>query len=191
MNEILISIFEFIKQNPLIVGIAGAVILLIPLVILLIQWKRVSYQKKHPQTVDWSVDAKREIEQARQLIESGFIQGLCAEFGNTVPNDNDKLQKFISDAYGLRVGGLYISVDALAAFVHQVPYIFLQGSDNVGGEAVLPLKVSESGEPCFYLEGLSVCYRRDDCRYAVKYNIRFSLAKANRPIEEVLEFEVV
>ena len=125
------------------------------------------------------------------MLEYGLLKSFRNEFGNTVPVDSSALQTFVSDAYGLRAGGLYIAVDSLASFVHQLPFVYLQGSDNVGGESVLPLKVSESGERYFYLEGLSICYRNEETRYSVSYNIRFSLEKSGRPIEEVLEFEVV
>lgn len=182
---------DFIQENILMIGIIGASILLLMLGLLFLQWKRVSYRKKHPKIIDWSVDAKREIEYARNLIEVGLLKGLQNEFGELSPAEPSALQRYISSAYGLHAGGLYISVDTLSGFVQHVPHIFLHGSDNVGGEAVLPLKVTESGEHCFYLEELSVCYRRDDYRYVVKFNLYFSLEKTNRPFEEVLRFEVV
>ncbi len=190
MNNALTSLFALLKQNIWYVCLAVAAILVLTIVLFFVQWKRVSNRKKHPKTRDWSVEAKHEIEHARALIEAGLLKGLSTEFGATVPSDASLIQNYICDTYSLRAGGIYISVDLLSVFVHQVPYIFLQGSDNMGGESVLPLKVSETGEHFFYLEGLSICYRRDDYRYTVNYNIRFSLEKSQRPIEEVLEFEV-
>ena len=184
------TLLDFFKQNIWLVCVVIAGILVLAVVLLIVQWKRVSYRKHHPKIVDWSADAKREIEQARQMLENGLIRGLRNELGDRLPDNSDLLQKYVSDAYGLRAGGLYISVDALSAFVHHMPRIFLQGSDNVGGVSVLPLMFSESGERFFYLENLSICYRNEEQRFSTRYHIRFYPNKTDRPIEEVLEFEI-
>jgi len=182
---------DWIQENILMISIIAVATIFLMFVLLFFQWKRVSYSKKHPQIVDWSSDAKREIEYARCMIENGLIKGLRNEYGDKAPADATLLQNYFSNVYGLHTGGLYISVDALSVFVQHVPNIYLQGSDNVGGEAVLPIKLTESGERCFYLEGLSVCYKKEDYRHSVRFNIFVSLEKNDRPIEEVLRFEAV
>lgn len=190
ITELLLSIQTIFEQHMWLICLVIAGILLATLLLLFIQWKRVKHKKKYPKKIDRTVEARDSIEHARQMIENGLVKGLRAEFGDVIPADAALMQEYLSVAYAIRIGGQYISVDALSAFVHSVPHIFLQGSDSVGGCAVLPLKMSETGERCVYLEGLSVCYRSDGFSATVKYNIRFLCAKAGRPIEEVIDFEI-
>ncbi len=187
-----VSFKDFAKTPIGMICLAAAFVVLLIIIIFIIQWRRVVRRKKNPKEVDWSLEARQSIEYARQLLETGILKALRSEFGNTAPSDSLLLQKFITDAYGMRSGGLYISVDSLSAFVRQIPNVFLQGADSIGGESVLTLLVNESSdERFFYLEGLLIGYRAEGYRHTTRYNIRFSLEKSNRPIEEVLEFEVV
>lgn len=169
--------------------LAGVLVLGIVIVIW-VQCRKAINRKRTVHTVDWSGDAKLCIEEARKQIESGLLEMLRSEFGTTIPEDHKSMMKFISDTFAERSGGLYIPVEAFAPFLRGNTHLFLHGSDVMGGVSVVPVRISERGEKYFFLEGLALCYRRDEYQSVSRYNIRFLPGKAGQPIEEVLDFEV-
>ena len=118
-----------------------------------------------------------------------MLQHLREELGREIPADDKEIYRFVVENYSERNTGPYISIEDFVPFLRGKPYLYLRGSDTVGGVSVLPIRTSESGERNFYLEGLTVGYRNGDQQFATKFNIRFASEKAGAPIEEVLEFE--
>ena len=158
-------------------------------VLIWVQCIRVANRKLHTSREEIHTEGPQAVSQAIADIREGLIQHMSSELGQEIPSDDKALYRFIVDNYSERNTGPYISIEALVPFLRGKPYLYLQGSDTVGGVSVLPIRTSESGERNFYLEGLTVGYRDGSYQITTKFNIRFASEKAGSPIEEVLDFE--
>ena len=65
-----------------------------------------------------------------------------------------------------RFGSSYVSVENLIPFLKNLPGVFLQGTDSVGGAYVLPVIMSESGERSFRMEGLVITFKKENYQYS-------------------------
>lgn len=179
----------FTKENIYIgIGVIAGILVFF-LLLLLIQWKRVKKRKNKPKVEDYTLLSKAAVNEAKTNIKNGFIQNFRAEFGDSVPEDPKALYQYILSVFAQRYGSPYISVANLIPFLKNLPNVYLQGTDSVGGAYVLPVIMSESGEKSFRMEGLIVVFKKENYQYSETCHLRIRADKVGQPIEEVLEFE--
>ena len=172
----------------IVIGVTGG-FLLILLMLLIVQWKRVSKKKAHPVVVDHSLIAATAIKQAKQDLKNGLIRSFRAEFGDRIPEDTKALHQYVLCALTHRMGSPYVAVGNLISFLKNGSGVSLQGTDSVGGAYVLPVIMSESGEKSFRMEGLIITYKKDNYQQSETCHLRIHADKVGQPIEEVLDFE--
>ena len=189
MHLLTVTLFNSITIPVWALWVALAVVILGIVALIWIQCIRVANRKLHTIPEATPSEGLQAVSQAVSDIREGLLLHLRSELGEQIPEDKKAIYGFMIENYAERNTGPYISIEALVPFLRGKPYLYLQGSDTVGGVSVLPIRVSESGERNFYLEGLTVAYRNGDQHIATKFNIRFASSNAGAPIEEVLEFE--
>lgn len=179
----------FTKENIYIgIGVIAGIFLLF-ILLLFIQWKRAAKRKAHPKTEDYTLVSKNAVDEAKANLKNGLIQSFRAEFGDNVPADQKALHQYILSVLAQRNGSPYVSVANLIPFLKNLPGVFLQGTDSVGGAYVLPVVMSESGEKSFRMEGLIFIFKKANYQYSETWHLRIRADKVGQPIEEVLEFE--
>ncbi len=184
-----ITLFDTVTVPMWALWVALAVVIAGIAVLIWAQCVRVANRKLHtvPQTM--SADGSKALSWAVDRIKTGLLRHLREEIGQSIPADQKEIYRFVMLHYSERNTGPYISIESFMPFLQGRPYLYLQGSDSVGGVSVLPVRFSESGEKNFYLEGLTVVYRNGQQHVTTTFNIRFLSEKAGLPIEEVLDFE--
>lgn len=191
MELLAISVFGMFEIPMWVLWIVIAFVFVVVCgIVLALQWQKAAdKQRKHEETEDWSADAKQRIDATCARIRYAILDSLRAEFGEMAPEEAEKLRSFIATSFADHEKAPHIPVETFAPYLQGDPYIFLQGSDIMGGVSVLPIRVSEGSEKCYFLEGLSVCYKRGTYRSSVKFDIRFTPGKTGQKIEEVLSFD--
>lgn len=189
MYLLTVTLFNTITIPVWSLWIALAVIVVGFAALIWVQCIRVAKRKLHTAPSATPTEGPQAVSQAIADIREGLLQHLREELGREIPTDDKEIYRFVVENYSERNAGPYISIEDFVPFLRGKPYLYLRGSDTVGGVSVLPIRTSESGERNFYLEGLTVGYRNGDQQFATKFNIRFASEKAGAPIEEVLEFE--
>jgi hypothetical protein len=189
MHLLTVTLFNSITIPVWALWVALAVVILGIVALIWIQCIRVANRKLHTVPATPPTEGPQAVTQAIADIREGLLLHLRAELGAQIPDDKKSIYRFMIENYAERNTGPYISIEAFVPFLRGKPYLYLQGSDTVGGVSVLPIRVSESGERNFYLEGLTVAYRNGDQHITTKFNIRFASSNVGAPIEEVLEFE--
>ena len=189
MHLLSITLFNSITIPVWALWVALAVVILGFAALICVQCIRVANRKLHTAPEPVPTDGPQAVSRAVSDIRDGLLQHLRTELGEQIPDDKKIIYRFMIENYAERNTGPYISIESLVPFLRSRPYLYLQGSDTVGGVSVLPIRVSESGERNFYLEGLTVGYRNGEHHITTTFNIRFASSNAGAPIEEVLEFE--
>ncbi len=178
----------FMKYLYVGIGVIAGILLFFAL-LLLIQWKRVKKKKVKPKVKDYTLISKSTVNEAKARLKNGFVQSFRAEFGDSIPEDQKALYQYVLTVFVQRFGSSYVSVENLIPFLKNLPGVFLQGTDSVGGAYVLPVIMSESGERSFRMEGLVITFKKENYQYSETCHLRIRADKVGQPIEEVFEFE--
>jgi len=181
-------LFTINRKTLIVIGVIAGVVLVL-LLWLIVQWKRVAKRKSLPVKEDHALACKAAIEEAKSNLKNGLIRSFRAEFGDRIPEDTKALHQFVLSAYSQRMGSPYVTVENLMPYLQKVSGISLRGIDSVGGAYVLPVVTSETGAKCFRMEGLIITFKSGNFQHSETCHLRIHADKVGQPIEEVLDFE--